>query len=91
LQWTLNAKTITVDEVTLPVIASTINKNASTLCVQQLNDNLAKEPICTQDANKRATWALDTKDKKNRSLVICQNQLQASKCQSSKEVTAASQ
>ncbi len=48
----------------LAVIASTICKNASTPRVQQLNDNLAKEPISTQDTNKRATRMLDTKDKK---------------------------
>ncbi len=64
MQWTLKAKTITIDEITLPVIASTIRKIASTLYVQKLNDSLAKEPISTQDANKRATWMLDTKDKK---------------------------
>jgi hypothetical protein len=84
LQLTLKAKTITIDEVTLPVIASTICKNASTLHVQQLNDSLAKEPISTQDANKHATQMLDTKDKKSRSPVNRQRQLQASKCQSSK-------
>jgi hypothetical protein len=55
---------MTVDEVTLPVIASTICKNSSTLGVQKLNDDLAKEPTSTQDANKRATRMLDTKDKK---------------------------
>ncbi len=54
---------ITIDEVTLPVRASTICKNASTLCVQKLNDSLAKEPISTQDANICATQTLDTKDK----------------------------
>jgi hypothetical protein len=34
----------TIDEVTLPVIVSTIFKNASTLCMQKPNDSLAKEP-----------------------------------------------
>jgi hypothetical protein len=34
-----------------------------TLCVPKLNNSLAKEPISTQDANKRATWTLDAKDK----------------------------
>jgi hypothetical protein len=59
------AKTITIDEVTLPVIASIIcKKNDSTLRVQKLNNNLAKEPISIQVANKRATRKLDTKDKK---------------------------
>jgi hypothetical protein len=31
--------------------------------MQKLNDSLAKEPISTQGANKRATRTLDTKDK----------------------------
>jgi hypothetical protein len=30
----------------------------------KLNNNLAKEPMSTQDANKRATQTLDTKYKK---------------------------
>ncbi len=55
---------ITIDEVTLLVIASTICKNASTLHMQKLNNSLAKEPISTQDANKHATWMLDSKGKK---------------------------
>jgi hypothetical protein len=80
------AKTINIDKVTLPVIASTICKNASTLCMQKLNDSLAKEPRSTQCANKRATRMLDTKDKKSRSLVNCQRQMQASKCRSSKKL-----
>jgi hypothetical protein len=54
---------ITTDEVTLPVIASTICKNAGTLYMQKLNDSLAKEPMSTQDTNKRANQMLDTKDK----------------------------
>jgi hypothetical protein len=74
------AKTITVDEVTLPVIASTNCKNASTLHMQEISDSLAKEPISTQDTNKRATRMLDTKDKRNRSPVNCPRQMQASKC-----------
>ncbi len=32
--------------------------------MQKLNDSLAKEPISTQDTNKRATRMLDTKNKK---------------------------
>jgi hypothetical protein len=53
---------ITIDEITLLGIASTICKNASTLRVQKLNDSLAKEPISTHA--KHATGALDIKDKK---------------------------
>ncbi len=66
MQWNLKAKTITIDEVTVLVIASTICKNASTLCMQKLNvnDSLAKEPRSRQCTNKHAIWALDTKDKK---------------------------
>jgi hypothetical protein len=86
LQLTLKAKTITIDEVALPVIASTICKNASTIRVQQLNDSLAKELISIQDANKLATQTLGTKDKKSRSPVNCQRHLQASKCQLSKKL-----
>jgi hypothetical protein len=41
------------------VIESTICKNASTLCMQRLNNSLAKEPISTQYATKHVTWMLD--------------------------------
>jgi hypothetical protein len=51
---------ITIDEINLPVIALTICKNASTLCMQKLNNSSAKEPISTKCANKRATWMLGT-------------------------------
>jgi hypothetical protein len=81
-----NAKRVTCNDITLPVIASTICKNASTLCIQKLNDSLAKEPISTQDANKRGTWMLDTNNKKSQSPVNCQRRLQASKCQLSKKL-----
>jgi hypothetical protein len=46
------------------MIASTICISAGTLCAIRLNNSLAKEPISTKGTNKRATWALDTKDKK---------------------------
>jgi hypothetical protein len=55
---------ITIDEITLPIIASTICKSTSTICALKLNNSLVKEPIGTQDANKCATWTLDTKDNK---------------------------
>ncbi len=32
---------------------------ASTIC--KLNNSLTKEPMSTQDANKRTTWILDAK------------------------------
>ncbi len=63
-QWTFKAKMIAIDDITLPVIASTTCKNARTFRMQKLNNSLAKKPISTQDANKCATWILDTKDKK---------------------------
>jgi hypothetical protein len=53
------SQTITIDEITLPRIAST---SASTLRMQKLDNSLAKEPMSTRA--KRATWTLDTKDKK---------------------------
>ncbi len=37
-------------------------RGASTLRLQKLHNSLAKEPISTH--TKRATWTLDTKDKK---------------------------
>jgi hypothetical protein len=51
---------ISIDDITLPVIASTICKNASILRMQKLNDSSAKESIGTQRANKHATWMLGT-------------------------------
>jgi hypothetical protein len=75
---------ITIDDITLPVIASSICKNASTLCMQKLNNGLAKEPISTQCTNKRAIWMLNTI--KGRSPVNHQRQMQASKCRLSKKL-----
>jgi hypothetical protein len=80
----LKAKTITIDDITLPVVASTICKNASTLCMQKLNNSSAKELISTQCTNKRAAWMLDTI--KSRSPVNCQRQMQASQCRLSKKL-----
>jgi hypothetical protein len=48
MQWTFKAKTITIDDITLPVITSTICKNASTLRMQKLYNSSAKEPMSTQ-------------------------------------------
>jgi hypothetical protein len=75
---------ITIDDLTLPLIASTTCKNASTLHPQKLNNSSAKEPISTQCANKRATQMLETI--KSRSPVNCQRQMQASQCRSSKKL-----
>jgi hypothetical protein len=85
LQWTFKTKTITIDDITQPVIASTICKNASTFCMQKAKYSSAKEPISTQYTNKRATWMLDTK-KKSTSPVNCQSQMQASQCRLSKKL-----
>ncbi len=60
MQWTFKAKMITIDDITLPVVASTICLNSSTFCMQKLNNSSAKEPISTQYANKCATWILGT-------------------------------
>ncbi len=49
------AKTITTDEITLPMRIINRLQGASTLHRLKLNDSLAKEPIRTQDANKCAT------------------------------------
>jgi hypothetical protein len=81
----LKAKTITIDDITLPVIASTIcKKNASTFHMQKLNNSTAKEPTSTQCVNKRATQMLGTIT--SRSPVNCQKQLQASQCRLSKKI-----
>jgi hypothetical protein len=75
---------ITIDDITLPVIASTICKNASTFRMQKLNNSSAKKPISTQYAKKHATWMLGTIT--SRSPVNCQRQLQASQCRLSKKL-----
>jgi hypothetical protein len=85
LQWTFKAKTITIDDITQPVTASTICKNASTFRMQKAKYSSAKEPISTQYANKRATRMLGT-IKKSTSPVNCQSQMQTSQCQSSKKL-----
>jgi hypothetical protein len=79
------AKMITIDDITLPVIASTMCKNASTLRMQKLNNSSAKGRIRTQCANKHATRMLGTL--KSRSPpVSCQRQMQASQCRLSKKL-----
>jgi hypothetical protein len=75
---------ITIDDITLPVIASTICKNASTIHMQKQNYSSVKEPISTQRANKRTTWILGTI--KSRSQVNRQKQMQASQCRLSKKL-----
>jgi hypothetical protein len=75
---------ITIDDITLPVMALTICKNASTFRMQKLNNSSAKEPISTHYANKRAIRMLGTM--KSRSPVNCQRQMQASWCRLSKKL-----
>jgi hypothetical protein len=53
---------ITVDEITLQMITSTICKALAHSACKKLDNSLAKEPISTHA--KRATWMLDTKGKK---------------------------
>jgi hypothetical protein len=83
-------KMITVDEVKLPMQNINYLQGSSTLRVLRLNHSLAMEPQSTQDATKHVTQILDAKYQK-RSPVNCQKQLQASKRQSAKEVTVATQ
>jgi hypothetical protein len=80
-------KTITVDEVKLPMQNINYLQGSSTLPALKLNHSLAMEPQSTQDATKCVTPILDAKYPS----VNCPRQLQASKCQSTKEVTAATQ
>ncbi len=81
-------KMITVDEVKLPMQNINYLQGSSTLHALRLNQSLAMEPQSTQDATKRVTQILDAKYQKSRSPVNCQRQLQASKRQSAKQVTA---
>ncbi len=82
-------KIITVDEVKLPMQNINYLQGSSTLRALRLNHSLAMELQSTQDATKCVTQILDAKYKKSRSPVNRQRQLQASMCQSEKEVTAA--
>ncbi len=80
------SQTITSDEITLPMITSTICKGASTLHLQKLDNSLAKEPISTHA--KCATWTPDTKDKKQISSQLS-NTIASIQVQTVKKVTAA--
>jgi hypothetical protein len=84
------AKTISVDEIILPMRNINNLQGASTLHALKLNHSLAMGPQSTQDATKRAIQIPDAKYKKGRYPVSCQRQLQAPKCQLTKEVTSAS-
>jgi hypothetical protein len=54
------AKTITIDEIILPMRNISCLQGASVLCALKLNNSLAMEPKSTQDATKHATGILDT-------------------------------
>ncbi len=86
-----NNKMITVDVVKLPMQNINYLQGSSTLRALRLHHSLAMKPQSTQDATKHVRQILDAKYQKSRSPVNCQRQLQASKRQSAKEVTAASQ
>jgi hypothetical protein len=57
----LKAKTITIDEIVLPLRNINLLQGATMLCMLKLNNSLAIETKSTQDATKCATWILDTK------------------------------
>jgi hypothetical protein len=56
-------KTITIDEIILPMRNINHLQGTSTLCALKPNNSLAMEPQSTQDTTKRATWILDPKYK----------------------------
>jgi hypothetical protein len=55
------SKTITIDEITLPMRNINLLQGASMLRALKLNNSLAKEPLSTLDATKRVTRILDVK------------------------------
>ncbi len=55
------SKTITIDEITLPMIIINLLQGSSMLRPLKLNNSLAKEPVSTSDATKRVTLILDAK------------------------------
>jgi hypothetical protein len=55
------SKTVTIDEITLPMRNINLLQGSSTLRVLKLNNSLAKEPLSTLDATKRVTRILDAK------------------------------
>jgi hypothetical protein len=58
------SKTITIDEITLPMRNINLLQGSSTLHVLKLNNSFAKEPLSTLDATKRVTRILDVKHTK---------------------------
>jgi hypothetical protein len=82
------SKTITIDEITLPMRNIKLLQGSSTLHALKLNNSLAKEPLSTLDATKCVTRILDAKYAKT-DLQSIKEQLQASKCRPSEKDTAA--
>jgi hypothetical protein len=76
----LKSKTITIDEITLPMIIINLLQGSTTLRALKLHNSL-----CYQTHMR----ILDAKYAKSRSPVNCKEQLQASKCRPSEKVTAA--
>jgi hypothetical protein len=58
------SKTITIDEITLPMRNINQLQGSSTLCALKPNNSLAKEPLSTLDATKCVTRILDAKHAK---------------------------
>jgi hypothetical protein len=83
-------KMITVDEVKLPMQNINYLQGSSTLCALKLNHSLAMK-TAKHPAGRNQACYVDPRCQisESRSLVNCQKQLQASKRQSVKEVTAA--
>jgi hypothetical protein len=55
------SKTITIDEITLPMRNINLLQGSSMLRALKLNNSLAKEPLSTLDTTKRVTRILDAK------------------------------
>jgi hypothetical protein len=55
------SKTITIDEITLPMRDISLLQGSSMLRALKLNNSLAKEPLSTLDATKRIARILDAK------------------------------
>jgi hypothetical protein len=55
------SKTITIDEITLPMRNINLLQGSSTLRALKLNNSLAKEPLSTLDATKHVMHILDAK------------------------------
>jgi hypothetical protein len=85
------AKTIPFHEIILPIRNINLLQGASTLRMLKLNNSLAMELKSTQNATKHVTCILDVKLQQSKYPVNPQGQLQASKCQISDKITAASQ